>query len=271
MHSQVAVNVSTPPTDVLHVLTVDDVAMNRDIAAYFLRSAGHKVICLDGGRAAVAAVEKTDFDVVLMDVRMPDMDGLEATRCIRALTGPRAQVPIVALTAYAFEEQALEFQKAGMNGHVAKPFDADTLVSAAVRASAARYNGNAFARTQFAKAASVINLDLPILELTVFRKTVSSLNSKMAVSYLQTVAVLCVGLLRMLHKRPPVAPKTDQLAAAAHTVAASAGMFGFERLAAIAREFQRAIELGAPQESPLTHGLSDTLRATLHELQNHNQ
>jgi CheY-like chemotaxis protein len=128
MHSQRVINGFAPPTRALHVLAVDDVAMNCDIAAYFLRSAGHKVICLDGGRAAVAAVEKTDFGVVLMDVRMPDMDGLAATRCIRALTGPRAQVPIVALTAYAFEDQAAECQEAGMNGHVSKPFDAETLV-----------------------------------------------------------------------------------------------------------------------------------------------
>jgi CheY-like chemotaxis protein len=68
-----------------------------------------------------------DFDVVLMDVRMPGMDGLEATRRIRALGGGRGQVPIVALTAQALAEHAAACRAAGMDAHLAKPFDPETL------------------------------------------------------------------------------------------------------------------------------------------------
>ena len=64
-----------------------------------------------------------------MDVRMPEMDGLEATRRIRALTGARGRVPIVALTAHAFAEQVGECYEAGMDDHVSKPFDQETLIS----------------------------------------------------------------------------------------------------------------------------------------------
>jgi two-component system, sensor histidine kinase len=104
--------------------------MNRDIAGSFLRAAGHKVTCVEGGAEAIAIVEQTDFDVVLMDVRMPEMDGLEATRRIRAIAGVRGQVPIVALTAQAFSEQVAECRKAGMSLHLPKPFDPDSLLAA---------------------------------------------------------------------------------------------------------------------------------------------
>jgi CheY-like chemotaxis protein len=70
-----------------------------------------------------------------MDVRMPEMDGLEATRRIRALSGKRGQVPIVALTAQTFQEQLEECRQAAMDGYLPKPFNPDALLAAVVRAS----------------------------------------------------------------------------------------------------------------------------------------
>jgi PAS domain S-box-containing protein len=128
----------------LHVLVVDDVAMNRDIAASFLRAAGQVVDTVEGGAEAVAAVAGRDFDVVLMDVRMPVVDGLEATRRIRALGGARARVPIVALTAQAFTEQVAECREAGMDDHLVKPFTPATLLAATVHAAGAGRNNGAF-------------------------------------------------------------------------------------------------------------------------------
>jgi CheY-like chemotaxis protein len=69
-----------------------------------------------------------------MDVRMPGMDGLEATRRIRALDGARGQVPIVALTAQAFTDQVAECREAGMGSHLAKPFDPNALLAVVVQA-----------------------------------------------------------------------------------------------------------------------------------------
>ncbi len=125
------------PTRAAHVLVVDDMAMNREIAGAFLHSVGHEVSYAGGGAEAVEAAAGNDFDVILMDVRMPGIDGLEATRRIRAFDGARGQVPIVALTAQAFTDQIAECRRAGMNSHLAKPFDMEKLLAAVALALAA--------------------------------------------------------------------------------------------------------------------------------------
>ena len=113
----------------LRVLVADDVAMNCEIAKCFLAAAGHDVTCVDSGPAAIAAASHDDFDLVLMDVRMPGMDGLEATQRIRRLAGTRGRVPIIGVTAQAFAEQIADCRNAGMDAHLAKPFNPDELLA----------------------------------------------------------------------------------------------------------------------------------------------
>jgi signal transduction histidine kinase len=112
------------------VLLVDDFAMNRDVIGAFLRNAGHDVRLAESGHDGVRLAAEQDFDLILMDIRMPEMDGLEATRRIRALPDPNGHVPILALTACCLPEQILECQAAGMDGHVAKPVEHATLMQA---------------------------------------------------------------------------------------------------------------------------------------------
>jgi signal transduction histidine kinase len=111
-----------------HVLLVDDIAMNRDVIGTFLCAAGHTVIVADCGPDAIRLAREQVFDLILMDVRMPEMDGLEATRLIRALPPPHGKVPILALSAYAYGDQAAQCQAAGMDGHIEKPADYGTLI-----------------------------------------------------------------------------------------------------------------------------------------------
>jgi len=133
---QVAAPPTAPAASILRILVADDVAMNRDVASAFLRSVGHEVVCANNGAKAVELAAANDFDVVLMDVRMPIMDGLEATRRIRALATRRGRVQIVALTAQAFVEQVQECRRAGMDNHLTKPFSLETLLAAVVDAAA---------------------------------------------------------------------------------------------------------------------------------------
>ena len=256
---------SAPP--VLHVLVVDDVAMNRDIAGSFLRAAGHRVTCVEGGAEAIAAVGTIDFDVVLMDVRMPEMDGLEATRRIRALEGERGRVPIVALTAQAFTEQVAECRKAGMDSHLPKPFGPDTLLSAVLRAAAARpARGESLGSGSapgISPAGAVIGSELAVFNQTVFELTAFYLTPEAVTSYMDAIAERGEALLRGLRGPDALMQAGDELAEAAHTIAGSAGMFGFERLTSLGRRFERAIQAGAAETPALADGLTAALEVTL--------
>jgi signal transduction histidine kinase/AmiR/NasT family two-component response regulator len=116
------------------VLLVDDHPMNRELGMALLTLAGCEVTTADDGAQAVEAVKAGGFDLVLMDVHMPGMDGLTAARAIRALPGPVAGVPIVALSADVLPEQIARCRAAGMDGHVAKPIRREDLYAAVAQA-----------------------------------------------------------------------------------------------------------------------------------------
>jgi len=112
----------------LRVLVVEDNKVNQRVAQGILERVGHRVDVASNGIEAVAAVRNKTFDLVLMDMQMPEMDGLEATRAIRALPGERRRVPIIGLTANAMAEDRLRCLEAGMDDHMAKPIERPRLV-----------------------------------------------------------------------------------------------------------------------------------------------
>ena len=119
----------------LHILLVEDNAVNSTLAIRLLEKRSHTVHLAGNGRAALEALEKDSFDLVLMDVQMPIMDGLEATRAIRAKeksTGER--LPIVAMTAHALKDDQERCLAAGMDGYVSKPIRTAELFAAIDRA-----------------------------------------------------------------------------------------------------------------------------------------
>lgn len=115
------------------ILLVEDIELNREIAEVILTEAGFTVESAPDGTDAVEMVRRSEehyYDAVLMDVQMPIMDGYEATRTIRAL--PREdvkQLPIIAMTANALEEDKEAALKNGMNAHISKPLDMDVFIN----------------------------------------------------------------------------------------------------------------------------------------------
>jgi len=116
---------TAPPADGLRVLVAEDNPVNRKVAVTLLAQLGHQVVVAANGREAVNRWRTQIFDVILMDVHMPEMDGLEATATIRTEEAAKGagRIPIVAMTACALREDEKRCRAAGMDGHIAKPIN----------------------------------------------------------------------------------------------------------------------------------------------------
>ena len=110
------------------ILVAEDLPMNQVIVEALLKADGHTVTLVADGAAALAAVKEEPFDLILMDMEMPVMTGIEATRAIRVLAGPARSIPIIALTANAMPEEIARCLNAGMNDHLSKPIVRDDLL-----------------------------------------------------------------------------------------------------------------------------------------------
>jgi signal transduction histidine kinase/HPt (histidine-containing phosphotransfer) domain-containing protein len=241
-----------------NILLVDDVAMNRDVIGSFLRHAGHEVLAVDGGQEAVRLASRQAFDLILMDLRMPEMDGLEATRCIRALPAPRGWIPIIALTAHAFPEQVAECRAAGMDGHIAKPVQYATLMQAIADA----VGGVLSTWRSHSPPPPPIDAEQPSpigFDRTVFGQMCELLPRDEIATNLQLLRAQQEHILRLLDEPSQPALLTET----AHTLASAAGMFGFAALSTAARSFERALTLDAPDTDQLARQVRDETQAGL--------
>ena len=267
-----AVAVAARPDDrdrALRVLVVDDVEMNREVAGCFLRSGGHEVVTAASGAEAIARLLEAGsaIDVVLMDARMPGMDGFEATRRIRASLAAVRDVPVIALTALVFAEQVNECRDAGMDAHLSKPVTRETLLEAVRtvrREGRGSASGPAASRPDAATSGDTIPRpdpasDQPLLDAPTFERMRSLLDAGTVSSCLDALRERAADLLSAIGR-----PGYDDaaLTEAAHALAGSGGTFGFVRLTDAARAFEAAARAASDGERTQTR---ERLLATLAE------
>ena len=120
---------ASPVTPQLRILVAEDNEINQMVVTEQLDRLGCQVSMANNGQEAVEMAAKEAFDLILMDLSMPRMDGLAATRAIRAAEGPNRATPIIAVTANAFKEDVNRCLAAGMSDHVAKPLKREVLAA----------------------------------------------------------------------------------------------------------------------------------------------
>ncbi len=118
---------ASPP---IRVLIAEDVDVNRELVRLILEGQGYQVDEVEDGERALEAIKAVAYDVVLMDMQMPVMDGIEATRALRAMGGRFKDLPVIALSANALPPQIERCLDAGMSAHLTKPFTSETLCGA---------------------------------------------------------------------------------------------------------------------------------------------
>ncbi len=231
---------SRDPIRASHVLLVEDQELNQDLARAVIEAAGHRVDVVSDGSAAVTAVSETRYDLVLMDVQMPIMDGIEATRRIRDLGEGVADVPIVAITANVLPAQIERFALAGMDGHLGKPFKRDELLDVIARHS--RRGETRYAGANPSPQELPIGRASTAFDAETFDAIASTIGTEQAGRLLRR-AIAAVAAL--VDERP----SGPRLAAGAHAALAAAGSLGLLEIAQILRSVEESCAAGRRTES----------------------
>jgi CheY-like chemotaxis protein/HPt (histidine-containing phosphotransfer) domain-containing protein len=221
----------------LRVLVAEDNKINQQLARMLLTKAGHAVEIADNGEEAVAAVGAADYDVVLMDIQMPVLDGIEATRHIRALPPPKNAVPIIAVTAHAMAGAREEYLASGMDGYLSKPLDPNALLH-----TLAAYAGSG--QSPAAPAATAPGTDL---DAVFDADAIATLEKYLPASSVRELLAMFVD--QIAAQIEPIRHAAGErnmnaLGREAHSLAGSAGNIGAGRLSQLARELEAACERG---------------------------
>jgi len=245
------------------VLLVEDNPVNQEVGQELLRRAGMVVEVAGNGQEAVDAARQHHFDLILTDVQMPVMDGLEATRQIRQLPG-YAQVPVIAMTANAFSDSRAACQAAGMNDFVSKPVVPDSLFQTLARWLGKRPRGSTPAAAAPPPAAPEPVVNWPALEAMLMGDP--RLIQRVLASTLQTYADTAAKLQTLVGQRD-----LDGIRVVAHDLKSVAGMLAARRLETLARQ---ALELAHQRDDnclKVAGDMAPELEKVLGELGRHQQ
>ena len=225
----------TPPRQ-LSVLLVEDNEINRVILRRMIEAAGHLTAEAVNGKEGVDLAALRRFDLILMDISMPVMDGREATRLIRTGHGPSRASPIIGVTAHAMPEEIAEFLACGMDECLQKPIERDRLIRLLDQTAAA--------------AAQADGSDPAPAEVTVNSSSVAALRDTIGAAQVSALVERFVTETDQTLTRiadPDAGPREDSvLAAELHRCAGAAGFLGAADLQAVIRDFEADFKKGQP-------------------------
>jgi CheY-like chemotaxis protein len=244
----------------LRILLAEDSLVNQKLATALLQKWGHRVTVVNNGRAALAALGSQEFDLILMDVQMPEMDGLEATAAIRAKEKRMGgHIPIIAMTAHALKGDRERCLDAGMDDYVAKPIHARELSDSMEALLGSSAGAGEFSETapagkkefDWAEALAAVSGDRQLLRVVV--QTV-----------LDEAPELVAAVRRAVAREDPAALKL-----AAHSLKGSIRYFGPSRAAELAWQLEKMAREGTLQGAEMTvaamEGDMQRLVAALHD------
>jgi len=231
----------------LRILVAEDNLVNQKVALGLLKQGGHVVEIVDNGAEAVEALRAGTFDLVLMDMNMPVMDGIEATRAIRALEPPQNAVWIVAATAGAMQSDIDNCLAAGMNDYIAKPISPDALSAALLRAT-----GVLEAQAQAAESGGApagpsvqerLDTSRAVLDESVIGDLETQMGAEIVASLVVDYALNARELLVQLLAARAAGADQDWMRAA-HSLASAAASMGLAQTFRAARDLEFAGEFG---------------------------
>ena len=240
----------------LHILLGEDNPTNQLVFTKLMQGCNVEIVIADNGKLALEQARRRTFDIVFMDMRMPEMDGLDATRAIRALGGEWARIPIVALTANAFADDIRACREAGMDEFVSKPIRKQTLIEVLVHmlhdhpllANAPKAQGEAAAEVSIMAGlpltppAEVALTDVaPILDRAAFDELVQEIDVEGVRMTLDVFLAETEQRLARLRRLSCDAAR-KQIRDEAHTLKGASGTFGLRQV----QELAKTLENGAP-------------------------
>jgi CheY-like chemotaxis protein/HPt (histidine-containing phosphotransfer) domain-containing protein len=222
------------------VLVVEDSITNQMVATALLKSAGFQVDVAGDGVEAIEAVRNVPYDIVLMDVAMPELDGFAATRALRAMPPPIRTIPIVAMTANAMEGDRQRCLEAGMNDYIAKPIERARLIEVIGRwlpATPAQAPGPGQPGEEDHGEAGEVPGDM--LDRAVLEQLAADLDAEVLPELVAAFTREAEARIRAIEEAAERG-ELGQLERQAHTLKSSAGTFGAARLANLMAGLERA-------------------------------